>query len=329
MKSKKKRTTSKEENIDLIQIEQKLSKTQIKLTAATIAAPLILSYLVKAIDIMLDKKELVLDVSLFLRLSIATILALSTSGIVFILNNKVNKLQTKVNKKSVSPSELKAQNSGLSDKNTELLRLRSFYLTCYSAIRNFHEGKRTLDDVGREIAVALHNSVITRNKGKCDDFTVNIYLTENKNIHIIGNYHEGTYIDPPKLLRRTLSITDPQIAGFYCVKCIQSKKKVFVLRNWKEMVESYILDSELRIAYLANRKVAMDHGFMYNQSIGFKEPINYTNETSLLVEFVSYGVSQFANEADIEKQAEEYKVDYLEPILATIEAFYIQKKERA
>jgi len=328
-KQKKKKGTIIEEKVDLVQAERQLNNTQAKLTAATIAAPLVMSYLVKAFDIVFDKSSLAPDISLFWRFVVATILALPASGIVYYFTKKVNRLKDNVLKIKESPSQLKNQNSGLNEKNTELQRLCLFYINCSSIIRNIIHGDRTQDDIGRELAVALHSSIVKRNKGKCDDLTINIYILHDEKIRIIGNYHEGAYIDAPRLLETTLSVTDRLIANFYSVKCIKSNDSTFVLKNWKEMVENYIPDANRRIELIDDRKEAIKRGFKYNQSICFRDTIKYPGDTlSVLIELVTYNNSQFANENELEAKAIEYRKDYVEPILATIDTYYMKEKVR-
>ena len=176
----------------------------------------------------------------------------------------------------------------MNEKNTELQRLRLFYINCSSIIRNIIHGDRTQDDVGRELAVALHSSIVKRNKGKCDDLTINIYILHDEKIRIIGNYHEGAYID-----------------------------------------ENYIPDANRRIELIDDRKEAIKRGFTYNQSICFRDTIKYPGDTlSVLIELVTYNNSQFANENELEAKAIEYRKDYVEPILATIDTYYMKEKVR-
>jgi hypothetical protein len=171
--------------------------------------------------------------------------------------------------------------------------------------RHIARGESTMDVLANHLAVEIYHDCLRRYG---DDFevTINIYEKMKNKIAMIGHQQIMPLCHTPALFLCGVSgmdITDERIKDFYCVSCINSRKDINLISEWKKIVDAFKWHDVSKKDISTSKEACRKAGFTYNQYISSRIPIGHNNDHVILLEIITHNDSVIDTSDNLERTA--------------------------
>lgn len=259
--------------------KQRVTSLNKWLTAASSIGPVCISllYLFLTIDFSnFVLWHLLVDVA-------ATLLVI---GVLLVWIYKLDIAQCVVNRIETDKEDRQKRIEKLEERIKLLDDDKSFYASATLLIGEaMKAGQQDIESLAKVLCAAIYHNLSMVTTG--DNITINLYELRNGWVKMLLSatrlkHCEKSSVNSPMLYKSNsgLSINDPRIQGYYCIKCLKGKKVKgkdgkYAVSSWEELARNFKWSGwnateKEEIIKSHDRQRCIEQGFKYNQYFAFK-----------------------------------------------------------